>query len=341
MAEPIPPNEAAPAMTDVPIDADTLLTLIVRMGIQDSGISSSASAETLSMDIVKGLLLPLKAIAECSSAETGESDSGSDSDSGSGASSYGATPRGFRGPRRHTNPRPVTADDPVWTYIFPPSPLADIDKGGYINDVDDTTLSCTARVAQYLTKYIDEDAVTLLKNTAHDPDANIVTLPRTWSDSFRRYHATVVPHGAHSVIVRDDSKEGEDEHVLLANMFLTSDDADFVVRPYTDGEPDSLTFSVPSHRPLRELLYLHARITWLLWRSRAGPYIDTLLADNTKSEFLSSDGGTMADVFMQLRLEGWYRKPKRQYDDDDGSDAGSPGIWIDHARFVDEEHEEH
>lgn len=185
--------------------------------------------------------------------------------------------------------------------------------------------------------------VSLLQKTAHDPDTSIIsTLPAAWADRFRRFHATIEPRYAYSSIARDDSKEGEDERHQLVNFFLKSKPADFVVRDYSysiSGEIFETTkHVVPLNPLLRQLLFLHARITWILYRSKAGPLIDRLLADNSKSESLSSDGGTMADVFMQLRLEGWYKKPKRPLGgSDEGSGAGSPGIWIDNAQLVDEE----
>ncbi|ERS95410.1 hypothetical protein HMPREF1624_08288 [Sporothrix schenckii ATCC 58251] len=306
-------------------DADPTSSFdLVGMGqrVVASCLQTETVQQAVAENIVTHMFLPLMAIAECSSVVP-DSDSDCHSDSDSDVDVDVSYTR--RGGRKRA---PASDDAPVQTYIFPPSPLTNMD-----DDDNDDAPDSARHLAHYLTHFLDPHAVALLQRAARDTVANSIALPRTWSERFRRFETAVEPSGG---LALSGTTEG-----MAAN--------EWVVRPLHNplsnptDEPLQEPWRLPTRPgPLaRELLCLHARIAHVLHTAEAIPYMDRLLADSTRREDLAVDGETMAGVLMSLRLDGWYHSRSRRRGQGRcgaSSDEGSfVGVWTDDAQFVEEQ----
>ncbi|CAK7236764.1 hypothetical protein SBRCBS47491_009747 [Sporothrix bragantina] len=282
----------------------------------------------LANDVVLQLFLPFKTISEAAGEVPTENDDDGDSDDGSfGGYSPSSLDGHNAGSPSHqmflNNTLAQTHDSPVQTYIFPPSPLTAL--GQPESDSDDNPHAETAVEAAHYLHLVDPDAGALLQSTVHDLQTNTVILSREWSSAFSRFEAIIEPC---------------DPSISDGDMVVQSVDRQSSLQ----AEPLTQKLSSRSRR----LLALHAKITRILYETRAGAFIDGLLLDNVHAEDLAGDGGTHVGLLMQLRLDGWCpARMKRRTRNCRGQKSETRGgldeldttttFWIEEAQLVHEE----
>lgn len=240
-----------------------------------------SAAELFAGHLIDNLFLPLRAIAQCRSLIE-DADSSIDSFD------------------ENSVQAPADGAQPQTLYIFPPSPMTQIDEDGDQSESGYLAASLLSILS------LDEDTVQHMQQCQYTDSNKVNIRPRDdnnngshdWPALFSHLQAVVDLERTPPALRRVDMSSAADSSAI-----------------------DTATVD-------RRLLSLHAKIAHILAGSGADKYINTIL-EGTSLEDMDSAGGTShLGRLMTLRLEGWWDGGRKK------GGATESVFWIESSNFI-------